>query len=391
MKNRSRPFYCAIAVKTVGISLRHGGGLQEPDTVYVRCDERDCQYVDLNQDPCPLRPEMFADGSDRLVGGFVNAHAGERVCFSCLTEQLGITHDQVRRASWRLKDEPGMSIRPARCISCHRRRVTIGVTRSAAVRRPERATDTRSTAAELRAAQPPLRDDDLPLEGFARTLATQLRGRAGYSLCAHCLARELTADVTLVREAMWRLEPDPAFPIRTAQCVSCLLVKRVIRFEEKPADEDAPRRIIQWLVQVPDGATCATCLAFSTDLPLATVRRLLTYLEPIRELERRDGTCGTCGRWQPVVRFVDPLPSEAARVDEMKAIASGRIRHRGSRIDLLSFRVKDGWRPFALVKTGTGALVPDAPAIILTVTSTKLEADEVAAVAARAWIDKQTP
>ena len=125
MKNRSQPFECSIAGKSVGISLRHGGGLQEPDTVYVRCDERDCQYVDLNQAPCPLRVDMFADGSDRRVVEYLSQHAGERVCYACLTEILSVTHDQVRRASWRLKDEAGFTIRPARCVACRRRRVTI--------------------------------------------------------------------------------------------------------------------------------------------------------------------------------------------------------------------------------------------------------------------------
>src|SRR5262245_22119619 len=137
MKTRPRAFDCAIAGKSVGISLRHGGGLQEPPHVYVRCDERDCQYCDLNEPPCPLRIEMFADGSDRRVADHLTAFAGTRVCYACLTEALGVTHEQVRRASWRLKDVDGFSIRPSRCAMCQRRRVTIGFPRreSDAVRR----------------------------------------------------------------------------------------------------------------------------------------------------------------------------------------------------------------------------------------------------------------
>ena len=45
---------CRIANKTVRITWRHGGGLLEPAKAYVRCDERDCQYADLNEPPCPL-------------------------------------------------------------------------------------------------------------------------------------------------------------------------------------------------------------------------------------------------------------------------------------------------------------------------------------------------
>src|ERR687892_1102761 len=124
MKNRAQPFHCGIAGKVVGISLRHGGGLREPDRVYVRCEERDCQYVDQNEPPCPLRVDMFADGSDRRITAYLTKHTGTRVCYACLTTEVEVSHDQVRRASWRLKEEPGFTIRPARCGLCHYRRGT---------------------------------------------------------------------------------------------------------------------------------------------------------------------------------------------------------------------------------------------------------------------------
>ena len=124
---------CRIAGKSVGVSLRHGGGLGEPRKRYVRCEERECQYVDLNEPPCPLRVEMFADGSEHRVADYLAANAGTRVCFACLAETVGITHEQVRRASWQLKDPSGVVIAPSRCRLCRRRRVTIGFVSDAVV------------------------------------------------------------------------------------------------------------------------------------------------------------------------------------------------------------------------------------------------------------------
>ena len=179
--------------------------------------------------------------------------------------------------------------------------------------------------------------------------------------------------------------------------MSCLLVKRVIRHDASPPENDAPRRVIQHLVQAVGTPSCATCVAFATDLPLATVRRVLSALEPVPELARSESACGTCGRWQPVIGLaVESSAHEAeaaadSRIADLGDVVSGSIQHRGSRIDLLSFRTRAGWRPFALVRTSGGALVPDAPAIVLSLMPTKLEADVLAAEHASAWIDKHAP
>jgi hypothetical protein len=170
--------------------------------------------------------------------------------------------------------------------------------------------------------------------------------------------------------------------------VSCLLSKPVIRYKESTSEVEAPRRIIGLLLKSPEVAFCASCIAFSTDRALGEVRRVLHYLEPVADFERREGECGTCGRWQPVIRVRD---GEAAveHVTEVGDVLSGHISHRGFGVELLSFRTAEGWRPFALVKSAIGALVPDAPPIVLATMPTKLEADECAAVSAREWIDKR--
>ena len=376
MKNRSRPFQCAIAGKAVAISLRHGGGFREPAAVYVRCEERDCQYVDLNTPPCPLRIEMFADGSDRHVAEYLQTHAGKRICYACLTDALAISHDQVRRATWRLKDEPGVSIRPTRCAICHARRVTIGLLPGG-----EPASAVRPLS--------PLAADPFEATAGSEQLAGFLRSQPGFAFCAHCLARELKSRASVVRETMWALESQPGFGIRTTQCVSCLLTKPVIRHEEQVSEVAGPRRVLEFLFQSPDTAFCHACVAFSTDLALSDVRRIVHNLEPVAEVEQRTASCAACGRWQPVVGL--RAAAHVEHVDELGDVLSGVVRHRGFRIDLLSFRTTAGWRPFALVKSGLGALVPAAPPIVLGLLPTKLEADELAAATAREWIDKHVP
>ena len=379
MKTRSLPFQCSIADKAVGISLRHGGGLQEPDGVYVRCDERDCQYVDLNQAPCPLRVEMFADASDDSVAAHIATHAGKRFCYACLTELLGVTHEQVRRASWRLKEVDGFAIKPARCVECQRRRVTIGVTGEAgSVIRAKVTVDPARSATDLqlRSSSP---------------LAAHLQAQAGFFFCAHCLARVLGSSPASMRDAMWSLEALEPYTVRTAQCVSCLLTKRVIRFDPPSQDVEASRRIVETLINTPGEPICTTCLAFAADMALPDARRLVSYLEGLPDFRVQTAACSVCGRWLPAVMAQPNASEDPDRVTRVGDTVSGTIRYRGFRIDLLSFRMGEGWRPFALVKSAEGARVPSVPALMFAVAPSKATADAMAAEHARDWIDKRIP
>ena len=382
VKNRAQAFDCSIAGKTVGVTLRHGGGLQEPEGVYVRCDERDCQYVDLNHAPCPLRIDMFADGSDRRVAQHVATNAGTRFCYACLTEILSVTHEQVRRASWRLKDVQGFAIKPSRCADCRRRRVTIGITAEGA-------------SAVLAAVMAE------PLEGphgavgagagLSAPLAAYLQAHPSFAFCAHCLARELAISAAAARDAMWSLESTDTVNVRTGQCVSCLLTKRVVRYDPSSHDDEAPRRIIELLVKSAGTPWCATCVAFAADVALPDARRILGYLEPLTEFRRQTASCSACARWQAVTAAVPAEDTDAERTAALTDAISGHRRHRGYRIALLSFRTADGWKPFALVNTSGGALVADGPPFVFGVMPSKMEADTVAESKARAWIDKRFP
>ena len=297
MTNRWQPFDCSIAGKTVDIGLRHGGGRQEPATVYVRCDQRDCQYVDMNAAPCPLRVEMFADGTDHRLAEYLTAHAGERHCYACLIEQLDITHEQVRRASWRLKDA-GFSIRPMCCAACHRRRVTIGS-------RPGGAPDSIIAAVASNGAAMSALDTDETDVGnvFARTLQRRLRDSPGFAFCAHCLARELQLVPSVVRDAMRRLESHVELRMRAEQCVSCLITKRVIRHEGRATEGETPRRVVALLVASAGLAYCASCVAFAADVALADAKRVIGSLGAAPYLQGK-GSCAACGRWLATIGFV---------------------------------------------------------------------------------------
>jgi hypothetical protein len=313
MKTRSLPFECSIAGRTIGISLRHGGGLQEPTGVYVRCDERDCQYVDVNQAPCPLRVEMFSDASDDSVASHIATHAGTRFCYACLTELLGITHEQVRRASWRLKDIPGFSIKPARCVECHHRRVTIGVTDEAGrlIRARAPVAGESTAGVEVRAPSP---------------LAAHLEAQSGFFFCAHCLARTLHSSPASMRDAMWSLEALNVYTVRTAQCVSCLLTKRVIRYDGPRDESEGSVRIVEALIKYSGEPICTACLAFATDMALPDARRIVASLAPLADFREDMASCSECGRWQPVLRFVPDGNDVADRAAENGETMCGKVR-----------------------------------------------------------------
>jgi len=298
MKVRSRPFACAIAGKTVTIALRRGGGLAEPSNVYVRCAERDCQHVDVNTPPCPLRVEMFTDGSDRRVAEYLSAHVGRRFCYACLTLALELTHERIRRASWGLIADPTFSVGPSRCIECGRRRTTIGFaeTPSSEVtgvsvpgdRSPPYELPETASAVETQAA------------GLVEQLGTYLRAHSGFWLCVHCLARELGAKVSVVRAALSSHEDRSPFSVRTGQCVSCLLVKQVLRYELPTEVRSSGQRVIDFLRESPDVPFCAACIAFACDIALSDAKAVLADLGS-SGFEWSDAACSVCSRWQRVV------------------------------------------------------------------------------------------
>ena len=61
-KHYRKDFFCTVVSEDVKIVLKHKPSFSpelksEP---FVQCNQLECQHVDLNQSPCPLRLDLFA-------------------------------------------------------------------------------------------------------------------------------------------------------------------------------------------------------------------------------------------------------------------------------------------------------------------------------------------
>jgi hypothetical protein len=118
--------WCEVVGEPVTITLRRGGGfLGQPEEAYVHCDQRDCQYVDVNKPPCPLNIDMFKGDVDEVVRSFLQSHADSAFCHACVAEQVDRPFEDVRRAIWRLRVSRQFPLGATRCAACRQRRVTV--------------------------------------------------------------------------------------------------------------------------------------------------------------------------------------------------------------------------------------------------------------------------
>ncbi len=63
MANRKgKGYFCTVVSEHVEIVLKNKPSLssQARTELFVQCDQLECQYVDLNESPCPLRLDLFA-------------------------------------------------------------------------------------------------------------------------------------------------------------------------------------------------------------------------------------------------------------------------------------------------------------------------------------------
>jgi hypothetical protein len=64
----SKPFQCHVVSEPVSITLRRRNTLTERGKLFVACSEKDCQYVDANEPPCPLTLGLFtAEINERAI------------------------------------------------------------------------------------------------------------------------------------------------------------------------------------------------------------------------------------------------------------------------------------------------------------------------------------
>jgi hypothetical protein len=64
----SKLFGCKVISQTVHISLQRRLLARGNGKLFVYCSERDCQYVDSNEPPCPLTLDLFvAEIQERMA------------------------------------------------------------------------------------------------------------------------------------------------------------------------------------------------------------------------------------------------------------------------------------------------------------------------------------
>jgi hypothetical protein len=66
-KRRQQDYFCAVVSEDVKIALKNkpSFGRKPSNELFVQCNQLDCQYVDLNQYPCPLRLDLFGEEIER--------------------------------------------------------------------------------------------------------------------------------------------------------------------------------------------------------------------------------------------------------------------------------------------------------------------------------------
>ena len=60
---RGKNYFCTVVSEDVEIALKNKPSLslQSENELFVQCNQFECQYIDLNQSPCPLRLDLFAE------------------------------------------------------------------------------------------------------------------------------------------------------------------------------------------------------------------------------------------------------------------------------------------------------------------------------------------
>ena len=61
-RRRPKDYFCTAVSEDVVIALKNKAPFSRElrNELFVQCNQIDCQYVDLNQAPCPLSLDLFA-------------------------------------------------------------------------------------------------------------------------------------------------------------------------------------------------------------------------------------------------------------------------------------------------------------------------------------------
>jgi hypothetical protein len=223
-------------------------------------------------------------------------------------------------------------------------------------------------------------------------VAAFLKAHVGFHFCSFCVSREVGIDSFIARNVVWELQGFPGYQMRTTKCVSCVRSKRVISAVGGLALLGPEAHVVAFLLTNKGFGFCYACLAFANEISLDDAQRVATYLQPLPEFERlAAGACSVCARTaKPVISAIAPRdePARDHNGNGVESIGASTLHYRGWRIDVLSYRVAAGWRPFIVIHGPEKSVVPDA-ATLWDPVSTKAEADDYAATKAREWIDKR--
>ena len=60
---RPKDYFCTVVSEDVEIALKNKAPFsrESRNELFVQCNQLECQYVDLNQSPCPLSLDLFAE------------------------------------------------------------------------------------------------------------------------------------------------------------------------------------------------------------------------------------------------------------------------------------------------------------------------------------------
>jgi len=64
----SKSFTCGVVTENVTITLRRRNSMAGRGKLFVACSEKDCQYIDANELPCPLTLALFTEEiNERMI------------------------------------------------------------------------------------------------------------------------------------------------------------------------------------------------------------------------------------------------------------------------------------------------------------------------------------
>lgn len=218
-----------------------------------------------------------------------------------------------------------------------------------------------------------------------------LQTHAGFYFCSFCVSRELQIDSFTGRDAVSELQASPGYDMRTAECVSCAHPQQVIAAISGFALLGPEAHVVSFLLTNKGFAFCNACLALANELSRYEAHRAVRYVQPLPEFEHLEaGECSVCTRPRPVISALASTGETSTPTRTLYGlIAPGSpVRHRGWRIDVLSYRVGAGWRPFIVIHGPAKAAVPEA-ATLWEPMATKAEADAFGLAQAQEWIDKR--